>query len=984
MKDISFIKNLDSYELCSSEELTDTGSLGAVLKHKKTGARIALISNEDNNKVFYIGFRTTPTDSTGVPHIIEHSVLCGSDKYPVKDPFVELAKSSLNTFLNAVTFADKTVYPVASCNDQDIKNLMDVYMDAVLHPNIYHHEEIFKQEGWHYELESPEAELKINGVVYNEMKGAFSNADEVVDEDIMHALFPDNTYSVCSGGDPDVIPSLTYENFLDFHRRYYHPSNSYIYLYGDFDMEERLRWLDEEYLSKYDYLFVNSEIRPQKFFDKPVTVYKKYPVSAEEDTKEKTYLYYNLLVDVDKSDIKTNLAMGIINVILLVVSGAPIRQALTDAGIGKNIMSDYNTSLLQPGLEILATFAEKDRLDDFVRIIEDGFREQAEKGLNADSLLAAINSMEFRYREGDTGSTPKGLVDGISILDTWLYNDTQVFDNLRRLKLFEELRQEIGSGYFEKLIKEKILGNTHKVILVSEPDPGMTERKEKALAQKLAEYKASLSAEEIQKIADDTKALRAYQEAEDTPEALATLPVLKVSDVEKKAMPGINEERDVDGTTIVFHDINTYGIIYAGMYFKLPRLTKDYSHYVSLFVDMLQDLNTDKHTYLEMNNETGIHLGGLGFSLATYHTSKRDGSFNSYITAKFKCLAGKCGKAFELAEEVLHHSCFDDKKRLKEVLGEFYTSKLSSLIGRGHTTAVDRAVSYFSERAAFEQSTNGIEYYEFLKDLYEHFDERADEVIDRFSYFAKNIVEPGNILVSLTCRENEYQEFADGLKEFKAKLDLGNKPEIRSESINTKPFVPEIKNEAFRIAGGVQFCATAGNFIKAGVKYNGALAVLKTMMGYDYLWMNVRVKGGAYGCFFSCDKIGGNCFIVSYRDPNLKNTYEIFKGAAEYIKNIKITQEEVNRYIIGTMSSIDLPKTPSAKGAHSFLRWMSGTTQEEAQKDRDEILGATPEVIRSLSDVLAAAVESGCICTIGSAGKIAEDAELFKEIKDLN
>ena len=976
--------NFENYELIRTEEISDVSGIGYVLRHKKSGAKLALISNNDKNKVFYIAFRTTPKDSTGVPHIIEHTVLCGSDKYPVKDPFIELAKSSLNTFLNAMTYPDKTIYPVASCNDQDIKNLMDVYMDAVLHPRIYSHEEIFKQEGWHYELEDVNGELKLNGVVYNEMKGAFSSADDVVDEDIMHSLFPDTTYGVCSGGDPEVIPSLTYEDYLDFHRFYYHPSNSYIYLYGNFDMEERLRWLDEEYLSKYDFQFVDSEVTLQKSFAEPKTIYKNYPIGADEDTKEKTYLSYNIMMGTDRPEVKKTVALGILDTILFGIPGAPVKQALQDAGIGKNILHSFNSYIRQPYFELTATFAEKSQLEDFVSITERELKKAAEEGVNRDSLVAALNSLEFTTREADTGNTPRGLIYGIGMLETWLYNDNEVFTNIKQLAVLKELREEIGSGYFEKLIKTEFIDNPHKVILISEPEPGLTDKKETALAEKLAKYLSECSAEEKEKLVDDTKALLAYQEEEDSEEDLAKLPVLKVSDVDRKALLPIYEERSIEGSKVVFSNIDTNGIAYIALYFALGD-DKELLPYVSLFTDLIGSVDTENYSYLDLTNESGKYSGGIWTAVSAYNMPTKEESFVSYISLKLKSLTENIGKCFELGYEMLLSSLFTDKKRLKDVIGEIFASKQSKLISSGHNTAIDRAYSYFSERSAFEQMVGGIEYYEFIRDLYENFDEKADALIEKLDYVRDSVIRSGNILVNLTGQEKEYEALAISFADFKKKLEKDQKKaeEIVRPEIDFKVYLPEARNEAFKISGQIQYCASVGSYKKAGVEFTGAFAVLKTILAYDYLWMNVRVKGGAYGCFFSYEKISGNCGIVSYRDPNLKNTYKVYEEAADYIENLDLDKEAVEKYIIGTLSGTDLPKLPRAMGEYSFSAWLRSLSNESLQKERDEILDCSAEDIKKLAPVLRAVCQ-GYICTVGSAGKITEDADMFKEIKELN
>ena len=975
-------RTFENYEVCYGRDLNEMESEGLVLKHKKSGARVCLVSNSDDNKVFFIGFRTPPFNSTGVPHIIEHTVLCGSEHFPVKDPFIELAKSSLNTFLNAMTYPDKTLYPVASCNMQDIKNLMHVYMDAVFYPNIYKHEEIFKQEGWHYEMNSPEDDITINGVVYNEMKGAYSSVEDLLDTRVNAALYPDVTYGLSSGGDPDVIPELSYEEYLDFHRRYYHPSNSYIYLYGDFDMEERLAWLDKEYLSKFDYQPVDSEIPLTEKWAEPKYVTDKYPVAAEEDTAEKTYLSYNAVIG-DILDVKKCNAWGVLDSVLFSSPGAPVKQALIDAGIGKDILSGFNAYIREPYLNLIAKDTEADKMDEFVSVVESVLKEQIEQGLNKDSLLGAINIREFAYREADSGSYPKGLVYGINLLDSWLYNDDKAFEYCFLQKVFEELRNEIGTGYYENLIKTDLLDNLHKVYHTLVPEKGLTENKEQALKEKLAEFKAGLGSEEIEKLVADTKALREYQEEEDGPEATSSLPVLKVSDVDKQAAPIYNKELELGGIKTIHHDISTNGISYISLKFDIKNLKEEYWQYASLLAKVLGMASTEKYSYLELANEININTGGIGFYLDTFSVLENIDEYKAYMVVDTKILTDKTEKALELISEIITSTRLDDKKRLKEIVGEVMSHKQMGLIGSGHNTALLRAQSYFSPVAYFKQKINGIDFYEFLKDIYRNFDEKADEIVEKLNVISKCVLTPENMLVSITSREEGVKEFENCLGKFTG--EIGGRCDCDGcvMSDGRAEFVKDAKNEAYKISGQIQYAATAGNYKKAGFDYTGAMAVMKTILAYDYLWMNVRVKGGAYGCFYSYETISGNCGIVSYRDPNLKATYEVYKNAAEYVRNLELDRENIDKYIIGTLSRTDAPKTPKNLGSFSFSCYDSGITQEYLQKERDEILGADLESIRQAADILDCAVNQGYICTVGSAAKCTEDAELFKEVKEL-
>ena len=518
--------NLTAYEVVTEENLTDIHSTGWLLRHKKTGARVMLIENDDENKVFNIAFRTPPKDSTGVAHILEHSVLCGSREFPLKDPFVELVKGSLNTFLNAMTYPDKTCYPVASCNDKDFQNLMHVYLDAVFYPNIYKREEIFRQEGWNYHLEQKEGPLKYNGVVYNEMKGAFSSPDEVLEREIMNHLFPDTTYGCESGGDPKNIPDLTYENFLNFHRTYYHPSNSYIYLYGNMDMDERLDYLDREYLSKYDKIEMDSEIKKQEPFARPHVVDKTYPISSAEDEKDATYLAYTFVIS-DALDQELYQAFSVLEYALFSSPGAPVRTTLLEKGIGKDIMGSFDTGMLQPMFSVMARGANPEDKQAFVDTVQEVLLHQVAEGIDKKALLAGINASQFQFREADFGSFPKGLIFGLQCMDSWLYDENQPFVHMHGIDVLDGLREKVDTDYFEKLIETYLLANTHASVLMVEPKKGLVTEAEEQLKAELAEYKASMSEAEMDALIAQTKALKEHQQESSSKEALACLPMLK-------------------------------------------------------------------------------------------------------------------------------------------------------------------------------------------------------------------------------------------------------------------------------------------------------------------------------------------------------------------------------------------------------------------------------------------------------------------------
>ncbi len=968
----------DAYERVCARELPDFHSEGLVLRHKKTGARICLIVNEDNNKVFSIAFRTPPANGTGVPHIIEHTVLCGSQKYPLKDPFIELEKGSLQTFLNAMTYPDKTVYPVASCNDKDFQNLMDVYLDAVFHPNIYKHREIFMQEGWHYELESPDDELTINGVVYSEMKGAFSSADDVLSREIQCALFPDTTYGQESGGDPEEIPKLTYEEYLDFHKRYYHPSNSYIFLYGDMDMEEKLDYLDREVLSHYDYEPVDSEIHLQQpLGHRRVEI--TYPMGEEESPEGKTFLTYNAVLG-SSLDLKRSIAWEVIVNALLNCPGAPVRQALIDAGIGDDVVCSFDDEIAQTMISIIARNARPEQEEDFVRILREVFEKQCKEGIRKSSLLATLNNMEFQYRENDCGSYPRGLMQGLHVLTCQLYDDSRVFDCLELGAVYEELRAEVDTGYFERLIEEQFLACPHTVVLVANPEPGLATKKEQELQDSLAAYKASLSEEELQKIIDDTKRLREYQNAEEAPEALASIPLLSLSDIGTKAEPLCNEECRISDMPVVLHDIATNGIAYLALYFDVTQLPAEELPYASLLAGLLGMVDTEKHTYLDLADELNLHTGGLSLVLDTFSTERDYRAFSGFFEIRVKAFYRELPATFALLQEILTTSKLDDKKRLKEIVAEGVLRLQSILERRGHTTASSRASSYHDAGEYFLQQIKGVDYLHFLCRLNEEFEERADDTIAHMKRVLAYMLCEERLTVSLTAESEGYRKLEELIPTF-AKSVLKKASDSPIAPASQLPWLGgyplEKKNEGFTYAGQVNYVARSGNFRKAGIRCAGSDRVLRTMLSLDYLWNRVRVEGGAYGCMCSFAPVSGTAFFVSYRDPKLAETNEVFEGMADYVEHLELADRELTKYIIGTIGSIDVPKTPKMLGDRSMNHYFIGSTMEELQRVRDEILGATVEQLRQGAALLRAAMAEDCLCVLGGERAVKENEAMF-------
>lgn len=969
------IHDLAEYEILDEHRVEDVQSDGFILKHKKSGARIAILSNNDDNKVFYIGFRTPPEDETGVPHIIEHTTLCGSKKFPVKDPFIELAKGSLNTFLNAMTYPDKTVYPVASCNDQDFKNLMDVYLDAVFNPNITKYEEIFKQEGWHYELTGKDDELKINGVVYNEMKGAYSSPDEVLSSQIYRSLFPDNTYSKDSGGNPEYIPKLTYEAYLDFYHKYYHPSNSYIYLYGDMDVVERLEWLDKEYLSLYDYKKVNSEINKQPAFDEIKNVEAQYSITMDDSQENKTYLSYNRVVG-DTLDEMLYQAFDVLDYALVSSPGAPVKQALIDAGIGDDVYGSYDAGILQPVFSFVAKNANASQADEFESIIENTLKEVVKTGINKEALLAGINSSEFKFREADFGQFPKGLLFGLNCLDSWLFDDMKPFIHLECLGTFAKLRKAVDTDYFEKLIQEYLLDNTHGSSVTVKPKRGLGNEREEALAKELSDYKVSLSDEEIKKLIEDTEHLKKYQEEPSSDEDLRKLPMLTRADMKKNAMPFSNIEDELSDVKVVRHDIESNGIDYISFLFDAGDFAQSELGYLGFFTNALGLVSTEKYSYTDLANATNIYTGGISTGTASHPDIKDRNNFVFKFEVKLKVLEKNLDKALELMEQMLLTSDFTDTKRLGELVAQIKARLQANLSSSGHLVAAMRSMSSFSRYALYQDELKGVAFYRSICHIEKELSESPKSVSDKLAAIAKKLFARNRMLISFTGNNEAYGNAKPSLEkviaEFNKMSAVGNQAEVH---FNTA-------KEAFIDASQIQYVAKTGDFICEGYEYTGALRLLRIILSYDYLWINVRVKGGAYGCMNTFLR-SGESYFVSYRDPNLSDTLDVYDRIPEYIKSFSPDERDMTKYIIGTFSALDTPMNPEAKGSRSLSAYLEGITYEQIQKERNEILNAQPEDIRRLADLVEAVLKKDSICVIGNENMIKESARLFENVEKL-
>ena len=974
----------DGYERKEYCFLKDIEAEGLILRHKKSGARIILISNDDPNKIFAIGFRTTPMNGTGVPHIMEHSVLCGSEKYPVKELFQELAKGSLRTFLNAFTGADWTCYPVGSCNDKDFKNLVSVYMDVALHPLIEHRKEIFLQEGWHYELESPEAELSINGVVYNEMKGAYSNPDRIAYRALMEEMYPDTTYGSDSGGDPAVIPELTYEEFLEFHRTYYSPANSYIFVYGNADMGEMLSYLDKEYLTEFDVIPVDSEVKLQKSLGFR-NIVKTYPIGEGDNEKNRTYLQYGAKV-YDGVDVKKSAAWEILSSLLFNMPGAPIKKALIDAGIGNDAYAYLNDRLRQPMVFIGANQAEPEQAEQFLSIVRERITETIKNGIDKKTAAALLNRNEINYRVNNFGGEMRGLDYLMKTLSVMLYDESKAFEALDLGTVFDELRKELETGYFEGLLQE-VLDSEHTALVTVKPEKGLGVKRDVLLKEKLATKKAAMSEAEIAEMVENTAALKAYQNRKETAEELACIPLLSREDIGKDPLPlEYVVERVAGNVPLVHVDNATGGITYIQARFDVTDLPEEELPYLKLYANVLNEMDTENFTYPEFQNEINGNLGSMHEFPEATALKGEEGEIKAFLTCGLTAPDGNVAKGFSLLFEALWRTKFTDTKRLLEIMSEQAVYLPENLVSNGSDTAEALALMQFSPLYRFRYFTGGEGYYATLRRWIDNFESMKDEIIEHMEKVRRHILRKKRLSFGISADHDGYEKALPAFCAFAE--ELSEVPEEDPLAATSKlprlgGYRLEKNNIMLTHPGAVQFNAAAGSFRAAGYEYNGALKVFQTILAWDYLWTKIRVLGGAYGTNFGFDENAGFISFTTYRDPNLKESYKVFEEAAEFAEQLDLSERDITRYIIGTISHMDMPYTPPKRMYTALYQFYTGSTQEDAKRERMEVLSVTNEQLRSFAPMIRDVLKQNYRASVSSETKAKECADFFDTIRPL-
>lgn len=937
-----------------------------VLQHEKSGARLLYLANSDDNKVFSISFRTPPNDDTGLPHILEHSVLCGSRKYPLKEPFVELVKGSLNTFLNAMTFSDKTMYPVASRNDKDFRNLMDVYLDAVFYPKIYENKYILQQEGWHYELLSEDSPLEYKGVVYNEMKGVFSSPDSTLEYETMQALFPDTTYGFESGGFPEAIPQLTQEQFESFHKEYYHPANSYIFLYGDLDIEDTLAFIDKEYLGNFAKIAVNSTIDNQNPLLRTSDVKAYYPLASEESTQDKTFLSWNVVIG-DSLKVEQNFAFQLLEHYLLETSAAPLKKALIKAGVAKEISGSFSNSMKQPLFTIRASGAEPENKEKFVSVIYNTLQEITMQGIDKELLTASLNRMEFHLREADFGSYPKGLVYAIQAMDSWLYDGEPTL-YLRYNDVLKNLRAKIDERYYEGLIENYLLDNTHRAVVTLVPKQGLQEEKEKQLSEKLAKIKESFTVEELKECVENTATLLELQTRLDDPETLAKIPLLERKDIKEQAEKVSYKLEAKENIEYLYLNKFTNKIAYVNVCFDAKKIPEELVLYAYLLKDLLGKIDTKNYTYAELSKKINMDTGGIGLSLRNYSSTVNADLYQPKFILSGKALVRNVSQLCDLMGEIVN-SLYEDTDRLQELIEETKATWDTEFFARGQNVVIARLLSYYS--AAGKYSEQGLlSYYRFLAKLIKT---DLQEIKEKLIQTAKVVFAKDNLLVTYCCDDEDKNVVQKEVEKIFNLLPSGVGVEQKYV------FTQDVKNEGIITSAQVQYVGAGGNFRKSGFQYTGNMKVLENIMRYDYLWNRIRVKGGAYGANAKFD-YNGNTLFTSYRDPNLADTLAVFKEIPEYLQEFAPGEREMTKYVIGTISQLDRPLTPSLQLEQATEYYLRSITNEMIQQERNDVIASNVEEIKKLAEPIKALLADGYICVLGGEGKIKADKDVFSSI----
>ncbi len=958
------------FELLREQYIRELNTRARLYRHVKTGAELLSLENDDENKVFGITFRTPASDSTGLPHIMEHSVLCGSRKYPVKEPFVELMKGSLNTFLNAVTFPDRTCYPVASQNLQDFYNLIDVYLDAVFFPLLSPY--TLDQEGWHYELDNPQDPLTFKGVVFNEMKGAYSQPDSVLGEEIQHSLYPDTTYRYDSGGNPTEIPNLTYEQFKKFHERHYHPSNALIYFYGDDDPERRLEIVDE-YLRAFDRLPALPQIELQPPFDAPRQVEARYEVN-EDTTDAKAFVTVNWLLP-EVGDPELTLGLVILEQTLIGTPASQLRKALIDSGLGEDLAgAGLETGMRQMFFSTGLKGVAPENAAKVEALILDTLKAMALQGVDRDNIAAALNTIEFRLRENNTGAYPRGLFIMLRALETWMYGKDPIAPLAFEAPLNAiKARLEAGEPYLERLIETYLINNRHRTTVILKPDPTLAEQRAAQERARLDQARAAMSEAELQAIVENTRTLKRRQETPDSPEALMTIPMLSIRDLDKNIRRIPIEVVQSGQKKILYHDLFTNGILYLDLGFDMHVLPQECLPYMPLFGRALLETGTARENFVQLLQRIGRTTGGIRPSTLVSKIRKT-GDTAAWFFLRGKAMVPQAGELFNILRDVLTGANLENRERFRQMVLEEKARLESRLVQGGHAIVNQRLRAHFNEADWAGEQMGGVSYLFFLRELANRIDNDWPSVQQTLQSIRERLISSANAITNITTDAASWEQVRPLTEDFLAGLPSASAPRAPWSLTSFSP------SEGLTIPAQVNYVGKGADLYQLGYALDGSILVISNHLNGSWMWEKVRVQGGAYGGFSVFDTQSGVLTFLSYRDPNLAQTLQAYDGAADYLKSLDLSEAELTKAIIGTIGDLDAYQLPDAKGFTSMRFYLLGISDDERQEIRDEVLSTTVEDFRQFGEVLEEFNRQAHVVVLGATEAI-EASGVIKDIQ---
>jgi presequence protease len=950
------------FELLREADLPDINSRARFYRHVRSGAELLSLENDDENKCFGITFRTPPADSTGIAHILEHSVLCGSRKYPIKEPFVELIKGSLKTFLNALTFPDKTAYPVASTNLQDFYNLVDVYLDAVLHPRIT--PQILQQEGWHYELDAPDQAMTFKGVVYNEMKGANSSPERVLYRSVQRSLFGDHMYGNDSGGDPQFIPDLTYAQFKAFHAAFYHPANARIFFYGDDPPEERLRLLDA-YLSEFEHRRVDSQVPLMPRGDELRRLEQSYAVTEEAVGESKGMFTLNWLLD-EVTEIEDSLALSMLSYCLVGTPAAALRKALLDSGLGEDLAGGgVSGALRQPTFSIGLKGIDPAAAPQVEALILETLTRLADAGIDPDTIEAAFNSVEFSLRENNTGSFPRGLALMFRALGNWIHDR----DPLAPLALnapLAALRRRIDAGepLFSELLRRNLLENGHRSTVLLCPDPELGARLEAAEQERLSTARAGMDDAQIDQVIAETAELRRIQETPDSPEALAGIPGLTVADLDREIKTVPTEVSNHGGAEIVYHDLFTTGIVYFDLGLNMHQLPQELLPYLPLFGRAMLDIGTHQEDEVRLAQRIGRHTGGVYLSSLSA-TVAADQPSSAWFLLRGKATIEKADEMLAIMRDMLLDVRLDNRERMRQIVLKKKAGMEAGLVPRGNAVVGTRLGARFTETGWLDEQTSGISYLFFLRELARQIEQDWPAVLEQLEAVKRLLVNRNALFCNVTLDGDNWRALQGQVHGFIEEL-----PAMPVQE-HTWQREPQRVAEGLLIPAQINYVGWAGNLAALGYEYHGSAAVITRFLRTSWLWEKIRVQGGAYGAACGYNRRSGVMSFTSYRDPNLLKTLDVYRRSAQFLRAARLENAELQRHIIGAIGDMDAYKLPDAKGYSALVQHLVGISDAERQQIRNEIFATDPEHFRAFAEVLAAMPEQSETVVMGASGAIA-------------